>query len=212
MSEVSKLDEIMKRVNKPLMLSDLEKTQFHEMFIGLGEWLADAEESVYGMERTEAYRYVEVLADQLKQIESIYANRGGDLLKSNRVTASDEAKTEFPEPEKPELKPKGKHSFVNLDPPTSPPRSSKNIPPQKRVSEGEFRKWFSSLSEKEQGIARRSLDCVKNFFNDKSPDKTGPLCVECNLQALKQCVRNEDPSFENAATAFISKQLEGKPE
>ena len=201
---MSKLDEIMAKLNKPLMLSDLEKAQFHEMFIGLGEWLAATEKSICGMERTEAYRYIEVLTDQLKQVESIFSGDGGNLISS---------KKELYEPELEEVPPtpapkRGKNNSVNLDLPTSPPRS-KNTLPQKRVSEGEFRRWFNSLSEKEQGIARRSLDCVKNFFNDKSADKTGPLCVECSLQALKQCIRNEDPTYENADTVFISKQLEG---
>jgi hypothetical protein len=202
----SKLDEIMAKLNKPLMLSDLEKAQFHEMFTGLGEWLTATEKNVFGMERTEAYRFIEVLTDQLKQVESIYAGNGGDLIKVKPDEPEVEKVPPTPEPKR------GKRQSVNLNPPTAPPLSNKKIPPQKRVTEGEFRNWFNSLSDKEQSIARRSLDCVKNFFNDKSADKVGPICVKCNLKALKQCIRNEDPSFENADTVFVSKQLEGAPE
>ena len=213
MTMKERMEKIMQKVAQPSKLTEAEKAQFVEAFDNIKGVIEMAKEDVLKMDREDAHAYLDKLTAKLEEVDQ------GDPV-GPQVILNDDGPEEVgvspveegvvrmsPVPRKKTFLVKGElHEAVSLEPPTAPIRQGSNVP-VKRVTAEEFKKWFDALPAQGKDIARRKLDCVKNFFDEKSPDKTGPICVECSPQALSQCVRNEDPSYHDAHTDFLSAQL-----
>lgn len=214
-----RMEKIMQKVAQPSKLTEAEKAQFTEAFENIKNVIEMAKEDVLKMDRDDAHAYLNKLMQKLEEVDQgtppeqvavTHPVVQSEVILEKPIvepTMTSNAPPTVAVPQKKKFIVKGEvHEAVSLEPPTAPPRQGSNVP-IRRVTAEEFRKWFDDLPERGKDIARRRLDCVKNFFDEKSPDKTGPICVECSPQALSQCVRNEDPTYEDAQTAFLKVQL-----
>jgi hypothetical protein len=213
---MSTMKERMEQIRKNLQpqskkLSDAEKAQLTEAFDNVKALIDATREDVLKMDRDDAFAYFETLTKKLEEVDQ--GTPPEQIAKGENITEFPTSPTPPPStpapPSKKLYRVDGQvREGVSLDLPVAPAQREGAKGPIRVVTEKEFQSWFDSLPANLKGFARK-LDCVKNFLDEKSPDKTGPICAECSAAALIQCARNEDPNFHDADTDFVKFQLEG---
>ena len=82
-------------------------------------------------------------------------------------------------------------------------------PPIIRVERkpGDFREYFDQLTLEQQEIAQRKLDCVKSALKleEAGENPSAPLCADCSLEAMMNCIRLEDPSIRDEMDVDLEK-------
>jgi len=173
-----KLKKIQLSIESPVKLSDVEKEKFTETFNALKGWLDDGLNTVLGMDRDAAYRYIDLLLKGLQKVDidfvAVVMPESKELDSVKPVDAQEE-----PEP----------------DP---------VVRPTKEQVDG----WLAALTPKAKIIANEHLDCIKQYLDPEGPG-IDIICSHCSKDELAQCIRNADPSFEDAGSIFMKVQTEG---
>jgi len=68
--------------------------------------------------------------------------------------------------------------------------------------------WLDALTPKAKITASEHLDCIKQYLDPEGPG-IDIICNFCSTEKMAQCIRDEDPSFEDAGSIFMRVQLEG---
>lgn len=175
-----KLKEIQQTLGRPVKLSDVEKEKFTKTFSSLKTWMDDGLEVVLKMDRDQAYRYIKLLIDGLVKVDV------------NFVAGVD-------------TRPKSKDGKIiplqDIEQPAEP------IIPVVRPTKEQFDGWLEELTPNARRKAIELVDCVKQYLD---PDGPGMdiICSHCSKDEVAQCIRNADPSFEDAGSIFMKHQLE----
>ena len=67
--------------------------------------------------------------------------------------------------------------------------------------------WLGELTPEVRVKAAELVDCLKDYLD---PDGPGLeiICHHCSREEMEQCIRNADPSFEDAGSIFMKIQTE----
>lgn len=177
-----KLKKIQLSIELPVKLSDVEKEKFTETFSSLKIWMDDTLEAVLKMNRDQAYRYIKLLIDGLVKVDVDFV-AGVDT--------------------RPELEVEPVIPLENIEQPAEP------IIPVVRPTKEQVDKWIDALTPKAKIIASEQLDCIKQYLDPENPAGIDIICPYCSMEKMIQCIRDEDPSFEDAGSVFMRVQLEG---
>lgn len=174
-----KLKEIQLTIGLPVKLSEVEEEKFTKTFTSLKEWMDGGLEAVLKMDRDQAYRYIKLLIDGLRKVDIDFV-AGVD-------TRPKEPQTE---PEVP---------LEDIEQPEEPPV----VRPTKEQVDG----WLDELTPKAKITASEHLDCIKQYLDPEGPG-IDIICNFCSMEKMAQCIRDEDPSFEDAGSIFMKVQTE----
>ena len=171
-----KLKEIKLSIELPVKLSEVEKEKFTETFNALKGWLDDGLDTVLGMDRDAAYRYVDLLLKGLQKVDVDFV--------AVVIPESKELDSVKPEKEEPVPVPV--------------------VRPTKEQVDG----WLDELTPKAKIVASEHLDCIKQYLDPENPAGIDIICPYCSMEKMVQCIRDEDPSFEDAGSIFMKVQTE----
>ncbi len=174
-----RLKEIQKTIGLPVKLSDVEKEKFTGTFSSLKTWMDDALEAILKMDRDPAYRYIKLLIDGLVKVDV-------DFVAGVDTRPKLEGKT-IP--------------LEDIEQPVEP------IIPVVRPTKEQVDGWLSELTPEVLTKATELVDCLKQY---QDPDGPGIdiICPHCTKEELEQCIRNVDPSIEDAGSIFMKVQTE----
>lgn len=173
-----KLREIQLSIESPVKLSDVEKEKFTETFSALKGWLDDGLDTVLGMDRDAAYRYVDLLLKGLQKVDVDFV--AVVMPESKELDSVKPVDTQ----EEPRPDPVVKPTVEQVD------------------------KWIAALTPKAKITASEHLDCIKQYLDPEGPG-IDVICPYCSMEKMVQCIRDEDPTFEDAGAIFMKYQLEG---
>jgi len=181
------LDKLNEVLGKPVKLSDTEKEKVKAVFALVTDWILAAEVEILELDAEEAYRRIGILNSQLAAAQQAWlkpTTKNLVVLESPVIVLDNDVV------EKPQL-------VEPVDPARFPV-----VGPESRPSLEDMTGWLDALTGESKIIAQR-LDCIKDL------DELGVevLCNYCTQSELMQCIRNEDPNFENADTVFLKEQL-----
>ena len=66
--------------------------------------------------------------------------------------------------------------------------------------------WLDDMTPNAK-IQASELDCMKQYLDPEGPG-IDIICNHCSKMELAQCIRNEDPTFDDAGSIFMKVQLE----
>lgn len=91
-----------------------------------------------------------------------------------------------------------------------PPEERREVPPVPVVkpTKEEFDGWLSELTPEARTKGAELVDCLKQYLGPDSPG-IDVVCPHCTKEELEQCIRNADPSIEDAGSIFMKVQTEG---
>lgn len=81
--------------------------------------------------------------------------------------------------------------------------------PVVRPTKKEVDEWIAALTPEAKIIASERLDCIKQYLDPEDKAGIAVFCNDCSMEKMAQCIRDEDPSFEDAGSIFMQHQLEG---
>lgn len=177
-----KLKEIQQNLGLPVKLSDVEKEKFTKTFSSLKIWMDDALEVALGMDRDPAYRYIKLLIDGLVKVDVDFVAGVNTRPKIRDKTIP------LPDIEQP----------VPVEP----------IIPAVRPTKEQVDGWIEELTPEAKIIASEQLDCIKQYLDPEDSAGLTVICNDCSMKKMAQCIRDEDPSFEDAGSIFMKHQLE----
>lgn len=93
---------------------------------------------------------------------------------------------------------------VELRPPEE--RREPTIPVVKPTKE-EVDGWLSELTPEVHTKAIELVDCLKQYLDPDGPG-IDIICPHCSKKEMEQCIRNADPSIEDAGSIFMKVQTE----
>jgi len=88
------------------------------------------------------------------------------------------------------------------------PKVEEPIIPVVRPTKEQVDGWIEELTPKARRIAIEHVDCIKDYLDPDGPG-IDVICNHCSKDELAQCIRNADPSFEDAGSIFMRVQTEG---
>ena len=179
-----KLKEIQQTLGLPVKLSDVEKEKFTKTFGSLKTWMDDGLEAVLKMDRDQAYRYIKLLIDGLVKVDVDFV-AGVDTR---------------PEP--------GVEPVIPLENIEQPVEPAEPITPVVRPTKEQVDGWLDNLMPKAKIIANEHLDCIKQYLDPEDSAGLTVICNDCSMEKMAQCIRDEDPSFEDAGSIFMRVQTE----
>lgn len=80
--------------------------------------------------------------------------------------------------------------------------------PVVRPTKEEIDGWIDNLTPKAKIMASEHLDCIKQYLDPEDDAGIAIFCNDCSMEKMAQCIRDEDPSFEDAGSIFMRVQLE----
>jgi len=189
MGAVDKWSEIQGQIDLPVKLTELEKKKFTDVMTTIKGMLDDSLEVILDMDRDEAYRYVQLIVNGIKEADMKFA--GGVPAPSEFTTPI----AKFESYSKPRLKVKGDRIVL--------------------ITYPDFDSIFAELSSNQRDKAKRYLDCVKTVFelkemlenpevSDKEKAKVdinSVLCCgddkTCSVDEMIKCITIEDPTVKD---------------
>ena len=173
-----KLEELKAKLKIPPKLSDTEKEKFTEIFEGLQLLLKETLEVVLGLNKDDAYKYLNLLVAGLQKVDLDYEAGVEPIVAINEEKGPNES-----------IRPSGRDALEVAR-------------PKGAVVKPDFISFTKELDVHQKDVANRALDCFKQY------EEVGDdiICPDCSLERMVACIRAEDPSID--AAQDIIKEVE----